>query len=95
MRCVRSATGAVRKGAQIIGGCGAGLQAIQLARNSAENVHAIDLDPRADFEFFPVTEHFAEAMPQIEKVVAQSDAYLLDIGGSRSIVAYLLDVHHA
>ena len=185
-------------------GCGAGLQAIQLARNGAEHVHAIDLDPRAvdntltnafrngvadrvsaatvdlypwvpevrydvivaslyqtpvdpfeqltshrpfdywgrnavdhmlrrlpdalaadgvayvlhlsilsqrrtmellaqhdltcavaDFEFFPITEHFADAMPQIEKVVAQSDAYLLDIGGSRSIVAYLLEVRHA
>jgi len=49
----------------------------------------------ADFEFFPITEHFADAMPQIEKVVAQSDAYLLDIGGSRSIVAYLLEVRHA
>lgn len=49
----------------------------------------------ADFEFFPITEHFAEAMPQIEKVIAQSDAYLLDIGGSRSIVAYLLEVRHA
>lgn len=185
-------------------GCGAGLQAIQLARNGADHVHAIDLDPRAvdntltnafrngvadrvsaetvdlypwvpevrydvivaslyqtpvdpfeqltshrpfdywgrnavdhmlgrlpaalaadgvayvlhlsilsqrrtmellaehgltctvaDFEFFPITEHFAPAMPQIEKVVAQSDAHLLDIGGSRSIVAYLLEVRHA
>jgi S-methylmethionine-dependent homocysteine/selenocysteine methylase len=28
-------------------GCGAGLQAIQLARNGADRVHAIDLDPRA------------------------------------------------
>jgi S-methylmethionine-dependent homocysteine/selenocysteine methylase/SAM-dependent methyltransferase len=49
----------------------------------------------ADFEFFPLTEHFAEALPQIDKVIAQSDAHLLDIGGSRSIVAYLLEVRHA
>jgi S-methylmethionine-dependent homocysteine/selenocysteine methylase/predicted RNA methylase len=49
----------------------------------------------AGYEFFPITEHFAQAMPQIDKVVAQSDAHLLDIGGSRSIVAYLLAVRHA
>jgi S-methylmethionine-dependent homocysteine/selenocysteine methylase/SAM-dependent methyltransferase len=49
----------------------------------------------ADFEFFPITEHFAQAMPQIEKVIEQSDAHLLDIGGSRSIVAYLLAIRHA
>ena len=48
----------------------------------------------ADFEFFPITEHFAEAMPQIEKVIAQSDSHLLDIGG-RAIVAYMLEVRHA
>jgi S-methylmethionine-dependent homocysteine/selenocysteine methylase/SAM-dependent methyltransferase len=28
-------------------GCGSGLQTVQLARNGAEHVHAIDLDPRA------------------------------------------------
>jgi hypothetical protein len=49
----------------------------------------------ADVQFFPITDHFAPAMPQIEKVISQSDAHLLDIGGSRSIVAYLLEVRHA
>lgn len=48
----------------------------------------------ADFEFFPITEHFAEAMPQIDEVIAQSDAHLLDISGSRAIVGYLLEVRH-
>ena len=28
-------------------GCGSGLQAVQLARNGAAHVHAIDLDARA------------------------------------------------
>ena len=39
-------------------GCGSGLQTIQLARNGAEHVHAIDLDPRA------VGEHAHERVPQ-------------------------------
>jgi homocysteine S-methyltransferase len=45
-----------------------------------------------DFGFFPMTEHFDSARPQIEKVEARSDAYHLTIGGSETMVAYLLKI---
>jgi homocysteine S-methyltransferase len=47
-----------------------------------------------DFGFFPMTEHFDSARAQIDKVEARSDAYHLNVGGSETMVAYLLKITH-
>lgn len=49
----------------------------------------------ADFAFIPFTAIFEERMEQIERVERQSDAFHLDVGGERAMVAYLLEVTHA
>lgn len=49
----------------------------------------------ADFAFFPFTPIFEERMEQIERVEGQSDAFHLDVGGERAMVAYLLEITHA
>jgi S-methylmethionine-dependent homocysteine/selenocysteine methylase/SAM-dependent methyltransferase len=48
-----------------------------------------------DFAFFPMSDHFQSAIPQIAKVERRSDAHHLQIGGVDTIVAYLLEIRLA
>ena len=45
-----------------------------------------------DFSPLFMSQHFLDALPQIRKVEAQSDAYHLEVGGRPTLVAYLLKV---
>jgi S-methylmethionine-dependent homocysteine/selenocysteine methylase/SAM-dependent methyltransferase len=45
-----------------------------------------------DFSPLFMSEHFLDALPQVRKVEAQSDAYHLEVGGQPTMVAYLLKV---